>query len=179
MSSSNPRRIGVAFEVEEREVEGHEVEEREVEERKVEPMLLPKAGSEATGRLPEYGGPKLRSLDISVPFSSVLWTVRGEGGATGPLTSCRNRSTKRLASSRTFSGSTFLSASSHDGVIGGGGVVSTSGTRNPTTGTSTTGLMAGSAVGVRRTVGAGGAALGPPATPALSALAAGVVIARR
>ena len=29
MSSSNPRRIGVAFEVEEREVEGHEVEERE------------------------------------------------------------------------------------------------------------------------------------------------------
>ena len=90
MSSSNPRRIGVAFEVE-REVEGHEVEEREVEEREVEPLLLPKAGSEATGRLPEYGRPKLRSLDISVPFSSVLWTVRGEGGATGPLTSCSNR----------------------------------------------------------------------------------------
>ena len=67
MSSSNPRRIGVAFEVEEREVE-----EREVEERKVEPLLLPKAGSEATGRLPEYGRPKLRSLDISAPFSSVL-----------------------------------------------------------------------------------------------------------
>ena len=162
--------------MEEREVEVHEVEEREGEERKVEPPLLPKAGSEATGRLPEYGRPKLRSLDISVPFTCVLWTVRGEGGATGPLTSCRNRSTKRLASSRTFSGSTFLSASSHDGVIGGGGVGSTSGTRAPTTGTSTTGLMAGSAVGVRRTVGAGGAALGPPAS---SALIAGVVIARR
>ena len=70
MSSSDPRRVGVAFEVEEREVEGHEVEEREVEERKVEPLLLSKAGSEATGRLPEYGSPKLRSLDISLTSCS-------------------------------------------------------------------------------------------------------------
>jgi hypothetical protein len=70
VSSSDPRRVGVAFEVEEREVEGHEVEEREVEEREVEPLLLPKAGSEATGRLPEYGSPKLRSLDISLTSCS-------------------------------------------------------------------------------------------------------------
>jgi hypothetical protein len=163
--------------VEDREVEGHEVEEIEVKERKVEPPLLPKAGSEATGRLP----------DISVPcaISCLLLAVRGEGGATGPLTSCRNRSTKRLASSRTFSGSTCLSASSHDGIIGGG--VPTA------TGTATTGLMAGSAVGGRRRVGAGGAcgrgdpgassllrpSLRPPASSALAALAAVVVIARR
>ena len=40
--------------MEDREVEGHEVEEIEVKERKVEP---PKAGSEATGRLPEYERP--------------------------------------------------------------------------------------------------------------------------
>ena len=83
--------------MEDREVEGHEVEEIEVKERKVEPPLLPK-GSEATGRLPDYGRPKLRSLDSSVPctLSCVLLAVRGEGGATGPLrlTSCRNRSTK-------------------------------------------------------------------------------------
>ena len=73
--------------------------------------------------------------------------------------------------------------------------------RGPTTGTATTGLMAGSAVGVRRRAGAGGAvlgppassaplrsaplpapplpALGPPASSALTALAAGVVVARR
>ena len=51
--NSNRRRTGVESEMEEREVEVHEVEEREGEERKVEPLLLPKAGSEATGRLPE------------------------------------------------------------------------------------------------------------------------------
>ena len=43
--------------MEDREVEGHEVEEIEAKERKVEPPLLPKAGSEATGRLPEYERP--------------------------------------------------------------------------------------------------------------------------
>jgi hypothetical protein len=168
------------------------VEDREVEGHEVKPPLLPK-GSEATGRLPEYGRPKLRSLDISVPcvISCLLLAVRGEGGATGPLKSCRNRSTTR---SSTFSGSTFLSASftsSHDGIIGGGVPM-----RGPTTGTATTRLMAGSAVGVRRRVGAGGAALGlpassaplpspplpalgPPASSALTALAAEVGIARR
>ena len=45
----------------------------EVEEREVEPPGLPKAGSETTGRLAEYGRP-LRTLDISVPCACGVGT---------------------------------------------------------------------------------------------------------
>ena len=50
--TSNPTSVCADSEAEEREVD-----ELKVEDREVEPPGLPKACSEATGRLPEYGRP--------------------------------------------------------------------------------------------------------------------------
>ena len=50
--TSNPTSVCADSEAEEREVD-----ELKVEDREVEPPGLPKASSEATGRLPEYGRP--------------------------------------------------------------------------------------------------------------------------